>query len=63
MMRVLVESRSLMNDLWSIEYEGDVVKETEHRYLIRHHLFLRSWVPKNGGLMRCYEVKDMKGEE
>jgi hypothetical protein len=55
-MRVLVEARTLTSDLWFVEYEGRVIVQTNTRYLVRHHIFFKSWVPINGYLMRCSEI-------
>ena len=59
-MKVLVEAREFDCDLWYKEYSGDAIAETTERYLVRHHLFFRSWVPKNGHLMKCREIKKVE---
>lgn len=59
-MKVLVEASSLPNDLFYTQYEGTVIAETEDRYLVRHHLFFKSWVPKHSPMMRCMEIKELK---
>ena len=56
-MKVLVEQTDFDRDLWYPLYSGIVLAETPERYLVKHHLIFRSWCPKNGGLMRCREIK------
>lgn len=58
-MRVLIESRDGVSDLWFVDYEGEAIKETANRYLVRHHFILRSWIPKKGYLMRCEEINEL----
>jgi len=60
--RVLVMSRSINNELWSVEYSGRVLAETNDMYLVLKDGFLSkvfrkaNWIPKSGYLMRCEEI-------
>jgi len=59
-MRVLIEEKQFLDGLWYPKFESDVLAETEERYLVIRPTFYfgkKEWVPKNGGMMRCKEIK------
>ena len=58
MRQVLVEEADEPNGLFFVKYKGEILAETEDRYLIRHHLMFRKWVPKKNPLIRCCIIKE-----
>ena len=55
-MKVLIEEADEPNGLFFAKYSGVVISETDQRYLVRHHLFFRSWIPKENPFVRCCKI-------
>ena len=55
-MKVLVEEADEPNGLFFQKFTGKVLAETKDRYLIRHHLIFKEWIPKRNPLVRCMEI-------
>lgn len=59
-MKVLVETRTINSELWFVSYMGDVIAETNDRYLVKKNRLINQWIPKKSYLMRCEIVKEIK---
>lgn len=57
----VVEEKQFLDGLWYPKYVGEVCAETNERYLVEKRICFfigkTEWVPKDGGMMRCKEVK------
>lgn len=57
-MKVLIEEADEPNGLFFPKYTGIIIAETPQRYLVKHHIFLKSWIPKSNPLIRCVIIRE-----